>query len=108
MLAMVLVGLIFLALAVWSVWERLPELERAVVRLQERKEVRMARLQRSIAALQDRMSTLHREAAAAQQRVTLIQAKRGQPAGPSAHGAPRPAPMPEHGETAPSPTPLQG
>lgn len=98
-LATVLVGLIVLALAVWSVWERLPELERALVRLQDRQEMRKARLQASLTALQDRMTTLQRQAEVAQQRVTLIQARAGRPAGPSAPRPPWLATVPEHGGT---------
>lgn len=75
-LAAALAGLIILALAVLSLWDRMPELERALVRLQGRQE-QVAHLRRSVTALQDRMVTLQRQAEDAQRRVTLIQAKRG-------------------------------
>jgi hypothetical protein len=75
-LAVVLVGLLVLFLAVLPLLGRLPKLDRAVRRMRLRQEDAQ-RLQVAAADLQEKAVDLRARAEEAQQRITLIKAKRG-------------------------------
>lgn len=74
-LALALLGLVVLAVAARSALSRLPQLRRAIVRLQQRR-TEAEVLQEKAIALQDRLAALQRAATYAQERIALIAAKR--------------------------------
>lgn len=76
-LAVVLVGLLVLALAVRRVLTRLPRLQRAALALQRRQE-QADDLQRAALGVQDRAEAMQQQVEVLQRRLVVIRAKRGE------------------------------
>jgi hypothetical protein len=74
-LAAVVLGLVVLAAAATSVLGRLPRLRRAA-RLAQQRRVDAETLQKTAAALEERVAVVQQQAARAQERLALIRAKR--------------------------------
>jgi hypothetical protein len=73
--AAALLGLVVLAVAARATLTRLPQLRRALGRLQQRR-AEAEVLQEKATALQDRLAAMQRDATYAQERIALIAAKR--------------------------------